>query len=160
MGLRHGLPAIAAVLLAAACATRPIDLPASFVELQDAGQGLRAMTSDDARLWHRAMYDRTDADVAFWAESLENDLLERGYEVVGEADVESRDGARGRLLECTANVGGERVGYLVAVWARRPSPFAFWLDGTWLQIVEFAAAQEAYDAHVGAVRAALGTVRW
>ena len=138
-----------------ACAT-PIDLPDSFVELQDNGQGFRAVTSDDARVWVRELYDSTEASVDFWTETLRRDFVDgRGYELRGEGEVLDRDGDSGRWLELTGNVGGERVDYLVALWVDRG-----WLGGgNRLKVVEFAARHEVFTARVDAVRAALATVR-
>lgn len=147
---------VAALAALASCAA-PLRLPADFVELRDAGDGFRAMTSDDARVWVRELWDPTPGNVAFWAETLKNDFVEqRGYRFVGEGEAADADGGTGRWLEFTADVRGEAVGYLVALWVHTR-----WLQrGCWLQVVEFTAAQDVYAARVDAVRAALATVRW
>lgn len=138
-----------------ACAT-PIELPQSFVHLRDGGAGYRAITNDDARLWVRTFKDPTEAGVEFWAGTLERDLVEqRGYEKVGDSIVKNRAGDEGRLLELAANVRGERVDYMIAVWAE---PVSFG-SGTWITVVEFAASREVYQERIDSVRAALGTVQ-
>ena len=148
---------LAALLGMTACAT-PIELPSSFVELGDSGDGYRAMTSDDARIWVRTMYDATEGEVSFWAETLKRDLVEqRGYQFVREGEVENAAGEQGRWLEMTANHRGERVDYLIAIWSRERSwPWS----GVALRVVEFAAAHEAFASRLAEVRTALATVRW
>lgn len=141
--------------LAAGCAA-PLRLPGSFVELRDAGEGFRAVTSDDARVWVRRIYEPTSGDVSFWAETLKKDFVdERGYQLVAEGEAAKADGEQGRWIEVTANVGGQRVDYLVAVWVE-PATFA---GGDWLQVVEFAAEREVYARRVEAVKVALSTLR-
>jgi hypothetical protein len=141
--------------LTAGCAA-PIRLPGSFVELRDAGEGFRAVTSDDARVWVRRIYEPTSGDVSFWAETLKKDFVdERGYQFVAEGDAVKEGGDGGRWLEVTANVGGRRVDYLIAVWVE-PATFA---GGDWLQVVEFAAEHEVYARRVDAVKVALATLR-
>ncbi len=139
-------------LFAAGCAT-PIDLPTDFVRINDAE--FAAVTADDARLQIRELHDPNEADLKFWAEVVRHDFVDqRGYEIVGEGEVADRDGVPGHWFECATNVGGERVGYLVAVWADG----AFW-SGTNLFVVEYAARHEVFAARLQAVRAALATVR-
>lgn len=144
------------LVLATACAA-PMKLPKEFVELRDAGEGWRAVTSDDARLRVRDLAEPTAGGVEFWAETLRMDLVQqRGYEQVDAGEVKNQDGATGRWYQFAANVAGERVGYFVAVWVVDPS----WpLSAPFLRVVEFAARDEVFRARLEAVRAALATVR-
>ena len=151
--LRRGSLVLA--LLAAACAA-PMQPPKDFVVLAGDGAGWRAVTSDGARLRVRDLAEPTAADVGFWAETLRRDLLQRGYEFVADGEVAGADAGAGRWLEFTANVRGERTGYLVAVWALEG--WLPWQD-PWLRVVELAAPDAAFRAHVDAVRSALATVR-
>lgn len=128
----------------------PIDLPPGFVHLEDHGSGYRAMTSDDARLWVRRWHEPTVAEAAFWSDILQKELLERGYQRRAEGEVQAQGGRNGRWLEFEANLGGERMRYLVAVWAVEHE----------VQVVEFGAGNASYDRHVAAVRTALSTVRF
>jgi hypothetical protein len=139
---------VCAFALALAACQAPIRLPRDFLELQD-GEGWQYVTGDDARVWVREFEDPQEASLAFWASAVEHDFTQRGYDVVGKSDVHNADGMRGVLFECGANVRGERVGYLAALWVHTG----------WIQIVEFAARQGAYAERVEAVREALGTVR-
>ncbi len=134
-------------LLAGACAT-PIHLPKDFLELTDRSD-FQAVTGDDARIWIRELTDPNEASLDFWATALEHDFTkQRGYELVKKGDVKAH-GATGRWFECAANVRGERIGYLVALW----------VSGHDLTVVEFAARAEVFAARVEAVRTALKTVR-
>jgi hypothetical protein len=144
------------LLLAAACAA-PMQAPKDFVVLRDAGEGWRAVTSDGARLRVRDLADRTPATAEFWADTLRRDLVEqRGYELVGSGEVKNAAGADGRWLELTANVRGERVGYLIALWVVEPS---LPTSDPYLRVVELAAREDVFRAHVEAVRSALSSVR-
>ena len=143
------LVAVIVVLLARqALAGPPIELPPGFVHLKGGGEGFRAQTSDDARLWVRTLNDPSEAPIEFWAEVLVKDLLQRGYELRGSGDVRDRSGTVGRWLEFDANVQGERMHYRIAVWA----------DGTAVQVVEYGAVGEAYGKHLPAVEKALTTL--
>ncbi len=136
-----------AVAQLAACAAT-MELPKDFLRLQEGGD-FRAVTSDDARVWIRKFDDANAATVEFWAEALANDFTQRGYEPVDKGEVTNRDGRPGRWFECAANVRGDRIGYLVALW----------VDGKTITVAEFAARAEVFKARVESVRAALGTVR-
>lgn len=143
--LRLGVLAFA---LMAACAA-PIRLPGEFLVLGDSDE-FRAVTGDDARVWIREFEDPNAAALSFWTTALEHDFVQqRGYDLVGKGDVKNRSGETGAWFECGANVGGERIGYLVAIWVR----------GRVVQVVEFAARADVFAARVESVRAALTTVR-
>ena len=146
-----------ALLLVSACAT-PISLPPEFVALGDQGEGYRAISSDDARVWVREMYDATPGELEFWAGNLERDFVaERGYELLDKGVVENRAHQEGRWLEFSTNVRGKRVDYLLALWVH--DPWWWFTSGKWIQVVEFAAGHDVYAERVAAVRAALATVR-
>jgi hypothetical protein len=135
-------------LLFAGCATQ-IDLPKDFLQLSDSVQ-FQAVTGDDARVWIRDFEDPDAASREFWAQAVEYDFVQqRGYELIAKGEVKNRSGTAGDWFECAANVGGERVGYLVAVW----------VSGTKIKVAEFAARNEVFKARVESVRAALRTVR-
>ncbi|MFO1077056.1 MAG: hypothetical protein U1E73_04940 [Planctomycetota bacterium] len=140
----------AACALLAGCAT-PITLSKEFVTLagHDTAADFRAVTGDDARVWLRRFEDPNAADLAFWAKSIEYDFVQqRGYDLVAQGDATDADGNKGRWFQCTANVSGDRIGYLIAVWAA----------GRDVTVVEFAARAEAFEARVEQVKRALHTV--
>lgn len=136
-------------LLLAGCAA-PLELPPGFLVLHDKSGDHRAVTGDDARVWYRRFEGNRDAGREFWRTAVEFEFLQqRGYELVGQGVVRDRNGNEGDWLECLANVGGERVAYLVA----------FWVDGEVVHVVEYGARAAVYAVHVEQVRAALTTFR-
>jgi hypothetical protein len=150
----RSLPFVA-LLLAAACAA-PMRPPADFVVLQDAGEGFRAITSDDARLRVRDLAEPTKGGLDFWTDTLAQDLVARGYERKDQGEVKNAAGGIGRWLTFAANVQGETVGYLVAVWVVEPTlPWG----APFLRVAEFAAVDAVFQARVEAVKAALATVK-
>jgi hypothetical protein len=144
-----------ALLMVAVSCTAPMTLPVDFVVLRDGGDGHRGVTADDARLRLRDLHEVTEGTVDFWADTLANDCVQqRGYELVARGEVKDSNGSDGRLLEFTANVNGERVGVLVAVWVRERL-----FGGQFLRVVEFAARHDVFAARLPAVKAALASVR-
>ena len=134
--------------IAGGCAA-PIRLPKDFLVL-DAKSGYQAVTGDDARVWIREFDDPNEASLSFWAKAVEHEFTQqRGYDLVAKGTVKNRRGHEGAWFECAANVRGERIGYLVAIW----------VDGDEVQVVEFAARADVFAERVEAVRAALPTVR-
>ncbi len=143
------------LLFMVACASAPMKPPADFVVLKDRGEGFRAVTADDARLRVRDLAEPTEGGIAFWADTLRADLVQRGYELMASGEVKNVAGTAGQWHEFAANVQGERIGYLVAVWVIEPT--LPWRDDI-LRVVEFAARDDVFKARVDAVRAALTTV--
>lgn len=134
------------VALACGCAA-PIRLPKDFLVLERAGD-YQAVTGDDARVWIRDFEDPNRASLAFWTSAVEHEFTQqRGYDLVAKGAIKNRAGDEGAWFECAANVRGERVGYLVAVW----------VDGRDVHVVEFAARAETFAARVESVRSALKT---
>lgn len=145
------------LVLLAAC-TAPMKVPEGFSQLRDA-DGFVARAADDGVLRLRQVWDPTEgSEAAFWLQALRTDFVgQRGYVETGTGEVADADGVTGHWIECTANVRGEKVGYLAAVWARRGGLFGpRW---PYLQVVEFAAREPAYSARIAAVKKSLSTVR-
>lgn len=104
--LLHGIAATA-LLFAAGCATR-MHLPDAFLELK--GNGYRAVTADDARVWVRTFDAPGEGNAEFWSKTLEEELARnRGYKVVKQGNCRDADGHDGRWLECTARRQSLRV---------------------------------------------------
>lgn len=142
--------AAACLLLVAGACRVPVQLPPEFVQLEDYDE-FTAVTGDDARFCLREFEAPQAAPLEFWAQAVEFDFTQqRGYQLVGKGALTNRDGRPGHWIECLANVSGERVGYLVAIW----------VNGAAVQVAEFAAREEAFKMRVEAVRAALTTVSW
>lgn len=138
----------ALLALAASCSVT-MDLPQDFLRLETTGD-LKAVSGDDARIWVREFETPDEAPLAFWVEALRHDLVQqRGYDLIAEGDVEDGDGRAGRWFECAANVRGERIGYLIAVWTRADT----------VRVAEFAARAEVFAARRDAIRKAFATVR-
>lgn len=147
-GLR-GFALVVLASLASACSVS-MQLPKDFLELED-GDELKAVTGDDARVWARVFEDDHEASLAFWAAAVEHDLVQqRGYDLVAKGELEGKRSAAGTWFECAANVRGERIGYLLALW----------VAGDEVRVVEFTARAEVFAARVEAVKKALPTVRW
>ena len=133
---------------AAGCASARMDVPKGFLELRDRG-AFQAVTADEGRILIRRFEDRDEAPLAFWVGVLAHEFTaKRGYELVQTGEVNASLGT-GAWFECAANVRGERIGYLVAVWASEGD----------ITVAEFAAPGEVFAAHIDDVRAALTTVR-
>lgn len=141
-----------ALLATAACSSWP--LPQDFAEVEGGGDGIRAVTPDQARLRVRDLHVSTEASVDFWAETLFHDCLQRGYELIERGALVDGDGESGRWLRFSANVSGEKVGLLVAVWVRPRL-----LRKPYLQVAEFAARDLVFTARLPAVQAALAKLR-
>ena len=114
----------------------------------------RGVTADDARLRVRNLDDSAEGPVEFWADTLCNDCLQRGYELIERGALVDADGESGRWLRFHANVSGEKVGLLVAVWVRPRL-----LGKPYLQVAEFAARDLVFTARLPAVQAALAKLR-
>lgn len=157
MGKRTLASLLVLLWVAAACAV-PMTVPNGFSQLRERGP-FQATTPDDAVLCVRDVVDPTvGADAKFWIDALRADFVgQRGYLEVGGGEIQDQAGVGGRWLECTANVRGEKVGYLVAVWMRRGGLFDS--GDPYLQVVEFAAREPVYTARIEAVKKALATVR-
>ena len=131
-------------------------LPSGFVRLEDAAE-FRAVTSDRGKLWLRDFRDPDRADLAFCADSMRHDLVEqRGYELIAEGEVRDADQQVGRWLEFQTGIGGEKHGYLLAVWVRPGS----WLRRGRVQTCEFLAPAPVFAARREALMTALATLRW
>jgi hypothetical protein len=142
--------ALAVLALFAQACSISMRLPKDFLRLEHRGD-LQAVTGDDARIWAREFEDENEAPLPFWAAAVEHDLVQqRGYELIAKGDIEGKRGTGGVWLECAANVRGERIGYLLALWVR----------GHEVRVVEFTARAEVFAARVDEVKQALPTVRW
>jgi hypothetical protein len=147
------------LVLLAACAA-PMQVPEGFSRLRG-GDGFVARAADDGVLRSRKVPDPTEgSNAAFWLQALRTDFVgQRGYVETGTGEVADADGVTGHWIECTANVRGEKVGYLAAVWARPAGAVLFGKGQSQVQVVEFAAREPVYSARIEAVKKSLSTVR-
>jgi hypothetical protein len=147
--------AVAVLLFAAGCATS-MRLPDQFLQLRK-GNGYRAVTADDARIWVRTFDNPEEGNVEFWSKILAEDLgRNRGYKIVNQGECRDAEGHDGRWLECSAQVDGEAMGYLVAVFSVPKSVLG--LAGSKVCVCEFGAREPVFQQHVEAVRTALATL--
>ena len=145
------------LVLFASCVA-PIQLPSEFAAQRASGGEFLAATADEAVLRVRDVDDPTmGSNAQFWVAARRNDFVEqRGYVEVAKGEVADSAGVMGQWIEFTANVRGERVEYLAAMWSRQGGFLG--LGSAYVQVVEFAARGAAYAARVEAVKAALMTV--
>ena len=143
------------ISLLPACAST-MNAPTGFVRHDEAAE-YRASSSDRGKLWLRDFSDPDGADLAFCADAMRHDLVEqRGYELIGGGEVKDAEASPGRWLEFQIGIGGEKHGYLLAVWVRpRGWP---WRDR--VQTCEFLAPMPAFTACREAVMQALATLKW
>jgi len=123
MSARPILALAGAFLFLAGCRSEPqrlaMDLPENFLELERSRAEFKATSPRDARLWVKRFEDENDGDLAFWVQTLRNDLLSNrsGYVPTGEPrTIVAADGSRGTAMEFTSRIDGIEVGYLIAVW--------------------------------------------
>ena len=143
----------ALALLMASCSSLQMQLPDSFLQLNDStGVELRAVTADDGRLWAREFDVGHEADAELWLSSLLVDLRDRrGYELGEVGSIQDAAGHDGFLVEGSTRAGGSRCGYLLAVF-----PIAGTSD---VRTVEFVAQPEEFAALRDAVLEAIGTLQ-
>lgn len=149
-------PFVLALLLAAAiastgCATLSMDLPQEFLVLPDEGDGMRATTPSEARVWLREHDAPPGAQLAFWRAALKRNLVEgRGYTVVEEQEIKDASGREGIEMLCEGKIGGVPHRYLLAVFVL-PTPLPMLFDDT-IRTVEYAAEKKDFETHLEAVR--------
>jgi|JRYL01.1.fsa_nt_gb hypothetical protein len=147
---------IVTVALLGAC-TAPMRLPDEFLTLAHAQRAgdFRATTGKGGDVWMRQFVERNEGNLEFWAQALEYDFEQRGYQRVAGGECTDASGAAGRWFEYTTGLRGERVGYLVALWVDDRG----WRPGCEITTVEFVARADEFAARRDAVFTALATVR-
>ena len=148
---------MASVLVAAlsGCTALHMDTPDGFLVIDESRSEIKAATPDSAVLWARIFDDPYEGgNLAFWFETLYNDLVEnRGYVLQEQKDARAGSGANAvegheMLLETTAQ--GALQKYLV---------FMFYDSGT-ICTVEFVGRGESFEKHVESVRQAVESLRF
>lgn len=77
----------------------------------------RALSPDDVVFRVRAFRNKPQADLAFWREALRTRMVEAGYRLVSDEDVQA-GGRPGAILDLAAPIGQSDVRYLVALFVR------------------------------------------
>ena len=133
--LKHAL-ALTLVLALTPVACRPFvaATPRGFVELRGAAEGpydYRATQPDGVVTAVRVLRNRPEGDLAFWARAVENELRQaKGYRLLRNETVQSRDGLPGRLLEFGHDEGKSPHVYRVALYLHRRDIFVLEQGGT------------------------------
>ncbi len=143
---------------ASGCATLAMDLPGEFLVLPDDGDGMRATTPNEARVWLREHNAPPGAELPFWRAALKRNLVDgRGYTIVEEKSVKDGAGREGVELLCEGQIGGVPHRYLLTVFVL-PTSLPFLFDDT-IRTVEYAAEKKDFDQHLAAVRQGIGALR-
>jgi ABC-type sugar transport system substrate-binding protein len=97
-----------------------MQMPSGFVEVEANQRGpyiQRAVSADGVVIALRSETNPKDATLDFWVTAIRDELVNRrGYTLAKEEPVEAANGAKGKLLTCTANRSGAEFTYLAAVY--------------------------------------------
>jgi len=138
-----------AVLALAGCSI-PMDVPSTFIVLDERPSEIRAMSADGARLSVLELGDAKKGDLGFWTEALKNDFKDnRGYVLVEERKVKDGAGREGSESVWETTLDGTAQRYLAAL---------FVIDDS-VRMVEYLAPKEVFEKHLEEVRKAVGTLR-
>ncbi len=96
---RFSLSALVCAGLLSACAPFSIKPPSGFVEVQDYSRHTRMKAHDHVGLSVRTFANMRGGTQAFWAEDLVKKLGMRGYTLVGQRAVKSKNGKVGTRLD-------------------------------------------------------------
>lgn len=142
------------VLLATGCTTSRMETPQNFVALAE-GEGLKFISSDEAKLWVREFRVPEQGDLEFWTQSFLHDTVnKRGYELKTQDPVAGRDGSSdGHEMVFATLVDGRPHQYLVTLYVEPRG------TGSTVRVVEFLAENKAFEEHLAEVRRVRGTLR-
>ena len=152
-GVSSGLIVVLCAMLGA-CSSLTADLPSDFMQLRTANHEFKATSPDGARVWAREFEDYDQGGVSFWAEALKNDLTEgRGYVLESSDSVRDGEGNEGRQMQLKTTFGGERWGYLVAVFVLPGS------SSNTIRVFEFTAREAVFETYLEQVSASVATLQ-
>ncbi|MBM80483.1 MAG: hypothetical protein CMJ78_07810 [Planctomycetaceae bacterium] len=127
-----------------------LDLPDSFVVIDQQKHELKATTADNAKLWLREFVINKHAELEFWAKAVNNHLVEnRGYELVEQQHIEDQQGKKG--IELTFDTRSSKNRYTVMVFADEMKLLTRKRN---LRVIEFVASQETFDSYITDIRIA------
>ena len=151
MSRAHPMMAVLAAALAG-CSAVHLDLPDTFVPLDESLREFKAMTADGSILWiHRTGLPEGGGSLAFWVEALRDDFeSNRGYTLVEQRPAATGAGTTGTELVYTAQVDGLAYSYSIALFVTGSA------SDPVLYTARFTAETDAFDKHIDAVRAAVG----
>jgi hypothetical protein len=135
-----------------------MDLPREFFIAVEKRHELKAITSDESKLWVRKFSVPRRGNLAFWAAALEKHLTDhRGYKMLGRRSVRAPDDELGLEMIFETSTRGAPQRYLVTLYVERGP---FWSKRSTVRLVEFVAASDQFDRYVSDVqRAAAGETR-
>ena len=145
-----------AILLVAITGCTTIQPPANYVELRDPSHPyvFEAVSADDCRLAIREVPNEKNATLDFWATAVTNQLeRHRGYEALGQREVKTDSGLKGRELLFGTKSRGVDYRYVVNVFPWR----GWWSSG--IYVVEGGGEATAFERDLPALRAAIKTLR-
>jgi hypothetical protein len=127
-----------------------VGVPSGFVEVAAPIGERKAVAADSSLFWSRSFDVARGGDLGFWTTALEAELVEeRGYALVERRAV-TVGGREAVELTFESSAGGRPQRYFLTLWTEGGP-----LDDE-VFVVEFLAAPDAFDAHVAAVREAIG----
>ena len=144
---------IAAATFATGCG-RPFDVktPPGLIELenQEPAYAYRAMSSDGVVVGVRAVDESRNSDLAFWAHAVEKRMKElSGYAELGESDVVSRDGTKGKELVFGHDESGKPYLYTVRLFVAQGRVY----------VVEAGGAKEQMERYKDSVAWTMASVK-
>jgi len=149
--------AFALAFVFGACSLQ-MDLPPGFLRKRSEESGdLRAVTATGGRLRVRDFAVESHSTIAFWADTVRDEFVGRGYRLDDGIDVTDGAGRQGHAFRAQTVADGEPCGYFVAVFLVPGS----WLPWSWdhVRVVEFAAKTAEFDQLGAAIQAAVATLR-
>ena len=130
-----------------------IDAPPGFLEIDAPAGQLKLLTADEAKLWVREFTDSEGGTLEFWADALQNDLIDnRGYTLIEARETSDAVRRPAREWRYEMTVGGRVYGFLVSLCRVDD-----WGDDS-LRISQFVAEKSQFDTHLEEVRKAIASV--
>ena len=120
------------VLALSACNSYRLDPPAGFAEVDETRYGTRMKAGDDVGLNLRVFDNVDGGTLTFWSEDLVRKLGRRGYVLVAQSQVESKNRVAGTRFDFSYTVPGtekEEKFYSVALFVTDKREFALQLAG-------------------------------
>ena len=130
-----------------------MQMPSGFVEVETYQRGpytQRAVSADGVVIALRSETNPKDATLDFWVTAVRDELVNRrGYTLAKEEPAEAANGAKGKLLTCTANRSGAEFTYIVAVYVM----------GGQVLVAEAGGKSETVVHRLGDIRQAMASLR-
>ncbi len=123
-----------------------LSMPEGFLIVNRKRKEVKAVTSNDAKLWVRELAVSKNGSIKFWADALVNHLVtNRGYELIDARIISGKHGREGRELTFDVVAGGVPSRYLVTLFVRRRP---FWSRNNAIRVIEFVAPRNEFEEYV------------